>query len=82
MLRGPAFLSNMIIATTPIVGGLVAIIYFGLRNAFPLLDVSTWLSGSLLFALPEEFPDCVFLLEPLFFAFACTSGSGAVPNGR
>ena len=51
MLRGPAFLSNMIIAATPVAGGLVAIISFWLRNAFPLLDVNTWLSGSLLFAL-------------------------------
>ena len=82
MFRSPAFLSNMIIAATPEASDLVAIISFWLRNAFPLLDVNTWLSGSLLFALPEEFPDCVFLLEPLFFPFACTSGSGAVPNGR
>ena len=32
--------------------------------------------------LPEEFSDCVFVLELFFFAFTCTSGSGAVPNGR
>ena len=51
MLRGPAFLSNMIIAATPVAGGLVAIISFGLRNAFPLLDINTWLSGSFLFGL-------------------------------
>ena len=37
-----------------------------------------------LFCLPfdDEFPDCWFLLEPVFFTFAWTSGSGAVPKGR
>jgi hypothetical protein len=51
MLRGPALLSNMIIATTPEAGGLVATIIFGLRNGFPLLDVPMWLFGSLMLAL-------------------------------
>jgi hypothetical protein len=32
--------------------------------------------------LPKEFPVCMFPMGPFFFAFACTSGSGAVPNGR
>jgi hypothetical protein len=32
--------------------------------------------------LLEEFSVCMFPLGPFFFAFACTSGSGAVPNGR
>ena len=37
------------LSTAP--GGLVAIIIFVPRNAFPLLDVHTWLVGSLVFVV-------------------------------
>ena len=77
MLRGPTFLSNMIVATTPEIGGFVAAIIIGLRIVFPYFGVPTWIFGSLMLTLASVFPSGTF-----FFSFACTSGSGAVPNGR
>lgn len=51
MLGGPALHSDIIVATTPEAVDFVATIIFGPRNAFPLLNVSTWLFGSLALAL-------------------------------
>ena len=73
MLRGPAFLRNMIVATTPIAGGLVAIIIFILRNAFSLWDVWLFAHGFLVLLrlpFPEEFSEFVFPLGPFFFTSA------------
>ena len=49
MLRDPHLLVTWLLSTAP--GGLVAIIIFVPRNAFPLLDVHTWLVGSLVFVV-------------------------------
>ena len=75
---GPVFLSNMIVATTPV---LLLLLFLDLEMPFPFW---TFARGFLaLFCLPllEEFTDCVFLLEPFFFAFACTLGVVQCPMG-
>ena len=48
---------------------------------FPFWTLTRGFLALFYLPLPEEFPDYVFLIKLLFFAFAYTSGSGAVPNG-
>jgi hypothetical protein len=71
----------MIVTTTPKAGDFVATLIFRLRNTFPFGMFPRGFLALLHLPLLEEFSVCMFPLGPFFFAFACTSSSGAVPNG-
>ena len=50
MFWGSTLLCHMIVATTLVASGFVALIRFWLRDAFSFLEFATWLAGSLAFA--------------------------------